>query len=75
MLELYAFELLQHQPTVAELTGRINVPVSTAVRWMRALEGDELITCSENRYNQSTAWVYLTPKGWKAMDGYFSAAE
>jgi DNA-binding MarR family transcriptional regulator len=74
MLELYAFEILRHQPTVAELTGRINVPVSTAIRWMKALETDDLIGSNLRPYTDALVWVGLTSKGSDAMDAYFSAS-
>jgi DNA-binding MarR family transcriptional regulator len=74
MLELYAFEILQHQPTGVELTGRINLPVSTALRWLKALEADDLVESNLHPHTQALVWVGLTPKGSDAMDAYFSAS-
>lgn len=73
LLELYAFELVQHPVTVSELTDRINVPSTTSIRWMKMLEADDLIARTVDPSDQTLVWVALTSKGLKTMDGYFSA--
>lgn len=72
LLELYAFELIQHRVTVPDLTDRINVPSTTSIRWMKMLEADDLITRRVHPGDSMQVWVALTPKGLEVMDGYFS---
>jgi DNA-binding MarR family transcriptional regulator len=72
LLELYAYDLVGRHPAVAELTDRINVPSSTSLRWIKMLEAEDLLRREVGAGSSVDVCAYLTPKGLRAMDGYFS---
>jgi DNA-binding MarR family transcriptional regulator len=72
LLELYAFDLLQHQTTLHELTERIKVPSTTSIRWVKMLEAENLIARTIDHSDAGAVLVALTGTGFEAMDGYFA---
>lgn len=74
LLELYAYELLDRRPPIAELTERINVPSTTSLRWIKMLEAEGLVWREFRSADVTEVCVHLTPKGLNAMEGYFSEA-
>ena len=71
LLELYAAELSQEQRTVSQLGLRSNTPASTAVRWLKILECDGLVTRTIDPVDACNVVVCLTRKGASAMSAYF----
>jgi DNA-binding MarR family transcriptional regulator len=72
LLELYAFELLQHRVTLPELTERISIPISTSLRWVKMLEAENLAARTVDPDDSTRVTVALTRKGFEALDGYFA---
>ena len=72
LLTAYAFELVQRQPTASELSDRMNVPSTTAMRWLKVLEAEGLLERRVVAADRAEVMVSLTLRGIEAMDGYFA---
>ncbi len=72
LLHVYSFELVQSRVTASELANRINVPSTTAVRWMKVLEAEGLLDRTISAAEPTQVTISLTLEGIEAMDGYFS---
>ena len=71
LLELYAAALTQRKLTVSRLAERSCVPMTTALRWISALEKEGLIERSNDRLDGRRVFLTLTDKGERAMSDYF----
>ena len=71
LLELYAACLTERRMTVSRLTERAGVPMTTALRWIRVLEREELIDREKDRLDGRRMFLSLTDKGRSAMSAYF----
>jgi DNA-binding MarR family transcriptional regulator len=71
LLELYAAALTQRKLTVSRLGERSCVPMTTALRWISALEKEGLIERSNDRLDGRRVFLTLTDKGEQAMSAYF----
>jgi DNA-binding MarR family transcriptional regulator len=71
LLELYNAELSQASLRVSQLGILSNVPPTTAVRWVKLLECENLVIRMVDPEDSRLVFVKLTPKGEKAMNGYF----
>lgn len=67
LLELYAAHLGARRITVADLIRSIDVPSSTVVRWIRALEEQGFIGPDAQAGQFNSQWVCLTDRGLTRM--------
>jgi predicted transcriptional regulator len=69
LLGLYAADLAGRRVSTGELCSAVDVPLSTATRWISALVERGLIMSSSQN---ATGSIKLTPSGSTAMNRYFS---
>lgn len=67
LLELYAAHLGARRIAVADLIRSIDVPASTATRWIRALEEHGFIGRDDQAGQFNSQWVRLTDQGLTRM--------
>lgn len=68
LLKLYAASLEQRIISVSKLAKAAGVELSTAARWVKALEKQGLVSGRSARGGQ---FITLSESGWLAMDSYF----
>jgi DNA-binding MarR family transcriptional regulator len=73
LLDLYRAHLAQQRICVTSVCFGAGVPVSTALRWLNALEERDLARRSQDPLDGRRFFVELTHKGVSAMSEYFSA--
>lgn len=72
LLHLYAAELETREGLpVSALAGAVQVPASTALRWIHALKAEGLVAWNTLRANPCQAPVNLSKAGRMALDSYF----
>lgn len=71
LLELYASERCQASLTVSALCAGSAVPATTALRWIKALEGYGYIEKRNDHFDKRRVHVSLTTKGRELMETYF----
>ena len=72
LLDLYRAHLAQVRICVTSVCFGAGVPVSTALRWLNALEERGLARRSQDPLDGRRFFVELTEKGAAAMAGYFA---
>lgn len=75
LLDLYRAHLAQQRICTTSLCIGSGAPVSTALRWLNALEQRGLAQRSQDPLDGRRFWVSLTDEGVAAMAGYFGAAQ
>jgi DNA-binding MarR family transcriptional regulator len=73
LLDLYCAHLAQQRACVTSVCAASSVPISTAIRWLRALESHGLVSRSQDPLDSRRFFVSLTPEGIEGMKGYLSA--
>ena len=73
LLDLYRAHLDQYRVSVTSLCTASGVPTSTALRWLRALEEEGLITRRQDPLDGRRTFVALTTAAVQSMDAYFEA--
>jgi DNA-binding MarR family transcriptional regulator len=73
LLDLYRAELDQYRVSVTSLCTASGVPTSTALRWLRALEEEGLITRRQDPLDGRRTFVALTTAAVGSMNAYFDA--
>jgi DNA-binding MarR family transcriptional regulator len=73
LLDLYRAYLAQQRISVTSVCFGAGVPVSTALRWLNALEERGLARRSHDPLDGRRFFVELTHSGVSAMTGYFAA--
>lgn len=71
LLELYANKLGQQRTSLSQASNASGVPMSTALRWMVALEQRDLVVREKDPLDARRAWLSLTPLGASLMHRYF----
>lgn len=71
LLELLSGELEGKRVSMATLREASAVPDSTAARWVKALEGHDLIVRRQNPDGAGSEFAELTSKGSAALHAYF----
>lgn len=71
LLELYVASLSQRRIQISRLTERIEVPATTALRWIAALEREGILERADDRLDGRIVRLSLTDEGRRAMDAYF----
>lgn len=74
LLDLYRAHLAQQRISVTSVCFGAGVPVSTALRWLNALEERGLARRSQDPLDGRRFFVELTHSGMSAMAGYFAAS-
>ena len=75
LLDLYPAHLAQQRICVTSVCFGAGVPVSTALRWLNALEERNLAKRSQDPLDGRRFFVALTDEGADAMAKYFSATK
>jgi DNA-binding MarR family transcriptional regulator len=73
LLELYSSNFAQYRVSITNLCIASNVPASTALRWIKTLENEGLITRAEDPLDGRRYFMALTEAGLNAMDGFFAS--
>lgn len=73
LLVLYA-ELDRTRLTFARITDKLDLPASTVLRWLRVLEGKQLVVREPHPTDQRSAFLKLTPDAINMLDMYLSEA-
>lgn len=73
LLGLYYAELVQRRVSVSGLCIASNVPATTALRWIKTLENEGLISRARDPLDTRRYFMALTEAGLSAMDGYFTS--
>ena len=73
LLDLYRADLAQHRISTTSLYFGSGVPVTTALRWLAALEGRGLASRTQDPLDGRRQFVTLTQDAIAAMSRYFSA--
>jgi DNA-binding MarR family transcriptional regulator len=73
LLDLYCAHLAQQRACVTSVCAASPVPLSTAVRWLKALESHGLVSRSQDPLDSRRFFVRLTPEGIDSMTGYLAA--
>ena len=71
LLELYAAALGQFRISVSNLCIGAAVPATTALRWIRQLEDEGLITRRDDPTDGRRKFIMLSDKALEAMNAYF----
>jgi DNA-binding MarR family transcriptional regulator len=73
LLELYYAELRHYKVSVSNLCLASQVPATTALRWIKALEGQDLVQRREDHLDARRYYLSLSKGGSSAMWRYFIA--
>jgi len=73
LLELYAAAIAQRRMSVSSLCSGAAVPATTALRWIRALERNDLLVRTKDPFDARRVFVALSGEGRKAMRTYFES--
>jgi DNA-binding MarR family transcriptional regulator len=73
LLDLYCAYLAQQRACVTSVCAASPVPLSTAVRWLKALESHGLVTRSQDPLDSRRFFVSLTAEGIDSMTRYIEA--
>lgn len=71
LLELYACHLGQQRISVTSLCAGAAVPATTALRWLAALQGKDLVERQRDPIDARRHFISLTDAGLDAMEGFF----
>jgi DNA-binding MarR family transcriptional regulator len=74
LLELYAADLDQQRLAISNVGLTSNIPATTALRWIEALQKDGLIRRLKDPFDGRRWFVELTEKGVAAMQAWFESA-
>lgn len=72
LLELYATKLGQQRTSLSSASNASGVPMSTALRWIAALEERDLVIRERDPLDARRVWLSLTPQGVSLMHRYFA---
>ena len=72
LLDLYSASLAQLRVTISSLCRASNVPPTTALRWIKTLETEGLITRQNDPLDARRYFVELTEAGLSALESYFA---
>ena len=73
LLDLLAAGLAQTRVSVSSLCLASNVPSTTALRWIKALENDGLVMRQADPHDGRRYFVTLSQKAKSALHAYFSS--
>ena len=75
LLALYVTDRTGTRHTVSGVVNLSGVPATSALRWLKFLEREQLVTRLPNRMDGRVIHVELTEKARELMDAYFSGEE
>lgn len=73
LLALYVTEEAGARLTMSKLAERIEAPLTTVIRWVKALEEQSLVGRVEHPTDRRIIFIRLLETGRKALDGYLAA--
>ena len=73
LLDLYLADILSKRISVSSLCGASNVPATTALRWIGALDREGLIKRTADPRDARRYYISLSEAGLQRMDGYFDS--
>ena len=71
LLELYKAELMSKNVSVTSVSIASNVPATTALRWIKALENEGLVRRTDDDFDGRRRFLSLTATALVAMDRFF----
>ena len=71
LLELYSASLTQRRLSVSQLSERARVPLTTALRWISALENEGAVERRPDPRDGRRVFIMLSEQGRSSMDAYF----
>lgn len=71
LLELYQAEIAQHRVTVSSLCTASGVPITTALRWIKAMTEADLFRRHADPHDARRFFVELSPMAAAGMGSYF----
>jgi DNA-binding MarR family transcriptional regulator len=71
LLELLAAEGHEKRVTISTAGLTAGIPATTALRWIRALEREGLVTRADDPFDRRRSFVTLTVDGLKRLTRYF----
>lgn len=72
LLELFAAELAQHKVSVSSACIGSAAPMTTALRWLKKLEDNGLVSRQADAHDARRQWVQLSPHAFAAMRQYLA---
>ena len=75
LLELYTTTLVERKLSVSRLAERTGLPSTTTLRWLAALEREQLVERSEHPFDRRQVLLSLSEKGCSAMASFFNSLE
>ena len=73
LLDLYLADILSKRISVSSLCCASNVPATTALRWIGALDREGLIKRTADPRDARRYYISLSEAGLERMDGYFGS--
>lgn len=71
LLALFVIDDVERRLSIAELTAKTHVPLTTSLRWLAYLEERDLLQRSIAPNDQRMVLIELTDEGRQAMETYF----
>lgn len=71
LLELYAASLAQRRLSISRLSERAGIPMTTALRWIAALENEGAVERQPDSLDGRRVFIMLSKKGKEQMAAYF----
>jgi DNA-binding MarR family transcriptional regulator len=75
LLDLARARIEQQGVSVTSLCHSSGVPATTALRWIRLLEREAMITREHDRQDRRRSFVVLTPQAMETMERYLDEIE
>jgi DNA-binding MarR family transcriptional regulator len=73
LLDLYLADIVSRRVTVTNLCSASNVPMSTALRWIDALDRRGLIDRTSDQLDARRFFISLSQAGLESLDDYFES--
>lgn len=73
LLQLYAKSLSESRFAVTELCEAVNVPSTTALRFIRTLQDEGLVVRTADPFDARRYYLTLSAKGLRAMNDFFDS--
>jgi hypothetical protein len=71
LLDLYLADIVSKRISISSLCGASQVPATTALRWIAALQSEGLVDRTSDPLDQRRYFMSLSEKGLAAMDQFF----
>lgn len=72
LLDLYEASLMQIRLSVSKIGQGTNLPATTVLRWIKALEAKGFVERYEDPYDRRRVYIDLSIRGHESMRGFFA---